>query len=454
MKIKRIAASLGAAVLALSLVPVQPTQAAAKTSVYLVTQAKGNDGYTAKYTYNKNGLIGKAVRTSSYSSTEKNTVMETVSEDDEEAVGTTYTNTYEDVNDIYGTVKEKTKENVKEVSKYTYNSKGLVKKVVTTYVDKITHKTVFSTNSSSYDSENSGGYTETVKSVTTSKYSYDKKGRIKKKVTVYKYPTYSTYSKLSGHYATDYPEGEDSEMRNGISYKSDNLVRTVTETPTYKNGKIKKIVKATSDVGTDYEYTDGVLDSISTMSTEYTDVNYKYTYKNGKVAKVQTSDKNDYTTTTVVSGESDAVLGYSVVEKSDNDEYKYVTTYSYDRGGVLKSSRIKGTVSNKIFSGMTSSTSSIDGDTNALLCENTYVGLKYLKIKSVQNVSYQNTFKGDSNRLLQKTVIAGYTNTNGSKYNGAEITVTKYKLKSKKLSSKWAKLAEAQQQMLQTGMGL
>ena len=120
------------------------TQAAAKSTVYRVTQTKDNSGDTIKYSYNKKGLVSKKVSTykATGSDTDSKTVDTTtykynkknrITKKTEKIVTTTTyyetdENTGQTITGTEGTVTYTTV----ITTKYTYNKKGLAKKSVTT----------------------------------------------------------------------------------------------------------------------------------------------------------------------------------------------------------------------------------------------------------------------------------------------------------------------------------
>ena len=246
---------LGAVVFALSLVTgllgvSAPVEAAAKKSVYVLTkqtestemdgESFASSAYT--YTYTNNGLIKKCGSVLStykytYSGTQLTKLTETPLEGYESIGKSTY--------------------------KYTYDKKNRVKKYVETTVNEDGSKTI-ETSTFGYDSKgriktNKIVYSGTIDNTVTYKYTYNSKSQLTK---------ISVISENSNDTSMTYTYDSKGQVKKEVmAYTSDGTAYEVTTTSTYtydKNGNVKKKVSETS-------YSDT---SVPTSTNTYT-----YTYK-------------------------------------------------------------------------------------------------------------------------------------------------------------------------------
>ncbi|MCR4841923.1 MAG: hypothetical protein K5840_01530 [Eubacterium sp.] len=444
---KRLFTAFAAAFMAISLVPALPAEAASKTPVDLVTQHKSlTDGSTTKYTYNKNGLVKKEVYTNKWTDVSKEVIQEDA-EYSSEGSGNTSTETTEYA--VYGTRKSTDKCVEKQVTKFTYytkgKAKGKLKKCVTVCTYSDNHKMTCDTNSDDYDTENSGSYKISDRYTVTRNYSYNKKGVLKKIVTTQVEKVHYTYSNLKGCYATEYPAGEDSVYRNGASYKDDVWNTVITTTFKTKGGLVVKTVGNCVDTETDVEVTDGVATK-DTYTKDYGNEVNTYKYNKGYLSKW--------------TYKSSGVIKYTdIYNVGTSDEYYDKYTYKDDKSTSSvsytynKNHSLKGYTARKndaelgYASRATKEVAGNGGYTNTVV----YSGLFYVTNKTKAKVSYEYVFKGDSNRILEVTEISGAYLANGDKDNSKTIKRAKCKVKSKKLNSFYADLAESQQYALQYG---
>ena len=179
-------------------------EAASKGKVKMVTQVTSDDGSVVKYSYNKKGLVSKIVSTKS----------ERGSADDSYRTVTTTFN-YNKKNRITTKVTKSVYQNIEykmdkttgkkilgtesniittttTVENFAYNSKGLATQSVRTSTVVKSGREVYEDESTTYKDNGNGTYTETYvekgedpsvyvrsnKTVTTTKYSYDKKKRV------------------------------------------------------------------------------------------------------------------------------------------------------------------------------------------------------------------------------------------------------------------------------------
>ncbi len=446
---KRVVAALAAAVLAVSLVPASLVEAASKTSVNLVAKSYDvNDGTSVKYSYNKMGLVSKSVYTSKSTEVDKVTIEEGEnSESTDDGDEYTSTTTY----DLYGYATTTNTNKVKEVVKYTYNTKGKakgqIKKKTTTYTTVGTYKEKYDTNDSAYDTANSGGYKETYKVTGTVKYYYNKKGVLTKMVTKTKSPSYATYSSLSGYYAADNPAGSDTVYANGVSFKNDYVITTTTVKFKTKNGKVVKTVASMTEQDYDSEY-DGYSTVLTVHNYDYSDTVTKFTYKDGYVKKSVVKDTNTTTDNCVVT--SDDGSSYTETSSDDYNDYNMVYKYTYNKNHTVKNVSVNRTEYQKLYKSVIYE-EIYDDVANSYLYNTTYSGLSYLKSAMVTKSSYQYKFKGDSARMTQKLIFEGTTLSADGKDDSGTVSLIKYSLNSKKLSSTYAKLAEQQQYIIQNG---
>ncbi|MCR4841922.1 MAG: hypothetical protein K5840_01525 [Eubacterium sp.] len=448
MKIKRLIAAFAALLMVGSLVPAQPVQAAAKTSVDVVTAKTGvDDGSVTKYSYNKNGLISKSVSKNKKKSNTSEKIMTQVEYSyGSDGDANTYTSTYA----VYGTEYVKSTEEEKAVTTYKYVAKGkaagkIKKKVVTTYyTTKYSVKT--DTNSDSYDEENTYGYTVTAKVTAKTTYSYNKKGMLKKRTQVDTAPMYYTYKSLTGSIATEYPAGEDSEYRNGASYCKDNLVITSVLKFSSKGDHYTKSVATVSEKVTDIEVDDGV--TTKEVVTSLTDnVKSKYTYKKGNLRKMVSTIPGEYT----------YIYEYTNLSTSESakstEHFKYAkskqsTVFTYDKDGCIRKVDVNQTDGWPVFSAQSEVTTSNDAGT-VLVTNTSYTNLSYMNVANKYTRTNEFEFKSGSNRVKKGTTVVSAILDDGEKDSSCTLERDTYKIKTKKVPKKYAEAVEIQQQGIQ-----
>lgn len=449
--------------------------AASGGKAQLVKEAKYNSGDTVKYTYNKKGLVKKSVSTyseNSVSSYEKYTTTTTYKYNKKNKISkktskdvTTETNYKTD--NTTGKKRKASKGTVTTtrtaVTTFKYNKKGLATQAVTSsnyvkagsevsshrYLDdaykltngqyrdyyddhvltaaEIAARTDAGTSTTAYKNNGNGTYTVTHSgstaasvykdsSVTTVKYSYDKKKRVKKASYTTVSTDVETYTGTSGY-------------RNVYTAVSTN---TFTEKYSYdKKGRLKKLVRTNPNIAnrrvTDADYYSDGSTYISTTVTYGTKVT-RTTTENGKVISTSTDTiKADY---------------------PDTSTY----TYKYDKNGNLKSSK-------------SSTVDKYDVDIEDEVYDDVSVyfinaqGYREHAQTAVSTVrkttsTFTNTVKKGTKALLTKLGV--YKGTTDGYNNGASgsysMDKVKFKLKAKKVSSKLKKLVEAQQWMIQNGV--
>ena len=511
--LKGMGVALAAAMVFTVVAPAVPTEAAAKQSIYLVTKAKGTDGSTTTYKYNKYGWVSqatstkttvtksnKAVRpTSSTSPTFVNTPGTSTESDD--ATANTHTSSSTGVNtttyNVYGTVSTTDKTTSKSVTKKTYytsgKKKGKLKKETTTTTETNVYTKTASTNDATYNTNNSGGYTVTTKTTDITTYTYNKKGYLKSTHEVFTKPdngddeyVSGTYSNLSGTYAAEAAEDVDNVLNNGKSYADDVRVYTTDSTYTTKKGKITKQVSTVTDEYTDFYYGhtttpkevtetyswgpwthtvyvntgfDGSV-SKSVTKTVSDPTTVKYTYKSGLIKKSVSSDSNGETEECVSTDtDSKGVVRTSTTKKvtPKTKSNTHTTTYKYDKNKNLKSVKYAetGNVSTPIVITNTYSESSVYNNTIDDVTSYSrdelisYGATVDVTTKTSYSASYANTLKNDSNRISSKYVNKTRKLKSGEKNAASTVTKVTYTLKKKSLSEANAKIAEAQQRDLQ-----
>ena len=349
--------------------------AASTESVSLVTKAVGNDGSVTKYTYNKMGLVAKAVTkyatVNVYNSGVSNIADEdptsyTLS-DGSEVDYDTFLNGYtydEDTGEylynglaiaasnykatVTGTKSTKDSSTTVTTTKYTYNTsgkaKGMLSKAVTTETETTDYTVTYNTNDAAYNAKYSGSYTSTKTTTTTKEYTYKKKA-LASVTTVVEAPDYATYSNVTGYYTnkhlversyyykwasrtyvdtetayTDYTDAydggmyipndttssyatytyelnDDTEYLNGGSYKDDKTTTTTVTTYTTKKNKPVKATSVTTAESVDVDMCDVWGDSTTSgNTTTYTLVGfetdeYDYTRNYGTVSAAYKYDK-------------------------------------------------------------------------------------------------------------------------------------------------------------------
>ncbi len=514
MKKKQVLAGVLSALMVITMAV--PVQAASKKSVYVVTKETDvNNGGTWTYKYNKNGLISQATYTETTKDVSKSPVYEYYSSKTGETGASgdaNHTVSYQ--YDIYGTKTSTTQNTSKETYKYTYNTKGKAKGKLSKVTYSATKTSVvnetYATNCPSYDAAYSGGYTYVYKDDNrTTTYTYDKKGRIKQKVTVdTDTPSDKTYSKLSGYYQSpviNYTYTDASGVNhsvnelNGSNYlkytianPSDDgdkdVYTTTVNYTTNKKGLVTKAVSQITLVSTDivkpYEYDDGVTSTYDEETDEYiytvtgapqyvaitdsswsseedvstrvynTDTTtYKYN-KKGYATKVVSKTDYGYK----YSGEDKIYNTDGTVSKNINDERTeegkkdtYTYTYKYDKNKNLKSEVIKserGTLDEKgyvLHYGYTDPADPLSYHYGYYTYDNYTVSNTYK-----QTIKFESEVKKGTTMLTQSTEVSGAElNTAGDKDSSKTLARYNYKLKKKKLNSTYAKLAEKQQYIIQ-----
>ena len=256
----------------------QQAFAASSGKTYLVTQQKNTTGDTVKYTYNKKGLVTKAVSKQTY----KGQALDRVD---------TYTTTYQ------------------------YNKKNKVKKATTTVVEKTTsYETSQTTGKSTGVSK--GTVTTTTKYVTN--YTYNKKGLATKSVTTR--TTTMAGNSTSNEKDRDFYAGM--EMNDG-RYLADYYYKDGKWNYVYWEGPVNEAVE---DTTTTTSYTDNgngtyaVTTNRTTANANYdTDVEWDEEGENIISAKV------------VVGGTGNYLGGNTVSTKTIKDSSVTTTTYKYDK---------------------------------------------------------------------------------------------------------------------------
>lgn len=475
---------------------------AATQKVCLVTQKTDDDGYTTKYSYNKSGFLTKRITTvarkssssdysykatTSYKYNKKNRIA-----------SSTYSSTSTRVSyetDDDGKIKSggkttKSTDTSSNSTKYTYNKNGLLtQKVTTSYSSDIPENsnetetneyeywngtdyvkgTSTETRNTTYQSKGNGAYTRTYtytythpeydsntnavvtytrtrqtvedftnKTVTTTKYTYDKKKRVKSAVTDTVY--YSTEKEVNtGSTTTGAQVDQDSKRE--YNNNSSSTSRTTDKYTYNKKGKASKVVTVsepdyarTYESENKYTYSDNTTHSSST----------KTTYANNKKTTVESSLNSDGSVTTTTKE-----VAYP------GNKNTYTTTYVYDKAGNVKSTKAsyvdvnnrkntytvdangeRQTVYNKLPDG------SNDYDAPVYTSETT---------KSKSSSSYETELKANTARLTKELIMRTPTVSGREKYDSYSMSRNVYKVTTKKLSTKVAKDVEKQQWIIQNG---
>ena len=504
--LRKISAVILSLAIVVSFMPMMTltADAASTSKVQVVTKEKNNYGDNIKYTYNKKGLITKAVSkrsskdsdadysrttTTTYKYNKKNKISRKVTKDVNKK--TSYKidrTTGKKITGTLGTITDTTT----SVTTYKYNKKGLVTKSVTTsslIKEGSTTSTRKSLISEDYDIRQIGSgyynynnipYNGASSAVST-----------RRETSVYKNNGNGTYTDTSSG-STDkeyYREGvynDEGELvsynivleeGSGYSYSDTATVKdqTVT-TKTYKYDKKKRVkqIKATS-VDID-EYTHIDKDSGTVFTEKETDTNTyveKYTYnKKGRVKKSVVSDPGVKTSTDVTtykykdgstSTETEIISGgkktrtYTYngkvtdtkTEAVKNNPSSTTTKYTYDKNGNVKSYRTTGTetyyadVKSEVFNNV-SIYRFISGNESEPV--ETPVN-DIIKTKVTKETTVKDGTKLLKTALSMKKSYYGRETSSGYALSGRVV----YSTKSKKVKTKLAKDVELQQWMLQNG---
>jgi hypothetical protein len=472
--------------------------AASKTP--LVTKAVSDDGTTVKYSYNKKGLVKKAVRTVSDSSASSDWVGKTATtykynkKNKIKSETKTFTSTSTDYKTDNTTHKQRgeskgtTVYKNTSVTNYTYNKKGLATKAITTSTDTWSGSTTNSQKYLSYkghriyDKLSNGTYgywddieevfvpidigqAETKTSWDTTAYTDNGDGSYTESVT-----NSTGYSKVGTH-------KKQTVTTSSYTYKKKNV----------KTATVSRVV-TTEDSG---KHPDG-SSYVTTTVTTYLPIVTSYKYKKGRVVKWWYTDPN--TTVDLDELEDDINVQTMVsVTKTTNpdgtvDEYKeeyangtitaywngkydwaetaevksnpdnYSRTFKYDKKGNLKSEK-GSTVNNR----------------KTQLKDEAYDGISVFFLNSQSRLadyevpnnsifsfttSVTTTVKKGTKRLLTRlgmtknykdgyAVDEDYYSANKSSYS---MNRTKFTVKAKKVAKKAAKNVESQQWMIQNGV--
>lgn len=319
MNLKRSAAlALAAVTIAGSLVvPSNTAQAAGKKTVYVVTESQGNGGGKTKYSYNKKGLISKAV----YTDTEKSKSEEV---------------TY------------------KDTTSYSYNKKNKIASSKSEYVRTSVDYDTYGGYNDIYEGERMPAVagknpsTTVYKSTTDTAYTYDKKGNLTTKVETCvnttipengtSTDTVTSYGYIPARYQED-PNGNylKSEYSDYYYYEDD------TE---YLQGKKRySIVPGTGVDDVRYQYT--------TTSNVAVTANADGSVTTTTTTTSSTLDSANSTATNIVLKSSTSTSVFTTSNKSTT-----TTTYTYD-----KKKRAKTAVATTVYTSSTVySKTDADGD--------------------------------------------------------------------------------------------
>lgn len=438
---KRASALALAAAMTLTLAsaPVSSVNAASK-SVQVITQATYNDGETVKYTYNKKGLVTKAVSKSSYK---------------------TNGDDYEGAKDVA----------VTKTTTYKYNKKN---KIATETTKTVTKTTYYQMDKSTglKVAANKGTVTDTTTSVT--KYTYNKKGLATQSVkttTSSMSGSLTTTSKSAGFSATEMSDGkllagyntykpdgteyDENTKDNAYYYNGDFSIGegTQTVTTTYTpsaSGYTAKSTTTTTETGVKKDSVkqyygrdkSGDTEVIIPLTLVETPNEYTY-YVNGKEHKGTTistsykkADGTDFygDTFSIVSSVNvtadPTVSTSSTVTSQDDYSGKAVTTtkYTYD-----KKKRVKKAVATTVNSSSTTSTTSDVSKTTGkhyYYTDSTFVSNSEENTKSEETsevtATTTTTYTYDKKGRAKKTVYTDPGTVNGKSTESSMVTSSKY----------------------------
>ena len=285
-------------------------EAASKGKVKMVTQVTSDDGSVVKYSYNKKGLVSKIVSTKS----------ERGSADDSYRTVTTTFN-YNKKNRITTKVTKSVYQNIEykmdkttgkkilgtesniittttTVENFAYNSKGLATQSVRTSTVVKSGREVYEDESTTYKDNGNGTYTETYvekgedpsvyvrsnKTVTTTKYSYDKKKRVIRADVneVESYSSTNNYTSGGTAYAYTYERSDTNVFTEAYAYgKKSRLKKLTTYNPGAENSSSKDSLKANGKL----EYSEQIVTAngqrkiITTDDTGKTETKIDANYK-------------------------------------------------------------------------------------------------------------------------------------------------------------------------------
>lgn len=411
------------------------------------TEANSKTVITTKYSYDKKKRVKKAVATTvssgNTSGSRSSSESSTYSGNDGEEYSVTSVSSYTDKD-------KSTYENTAvTTTTYTYDKKGHAKKTVSTNTGKENRKRVYA----SMNAENSRETTKTYKSgKTTTK---------KDSSSINTYPTTTTQTVVNGVQTTTKTDNPYIETYSHSSSGTDNYSKEgKKETVTYANGG--RIITET--------YTQ--TNTGNTMTG--TEIDYRFDEKGKSGGSVFTYKNTDSTGTTHDGnsaeywGPNEYVDGVAATQKIDAAKgalvasgtpfnksttktvlatpSKTTTTYSYDKKGNVKAETTNGTrtVINNVIN-ETYGNTIYEFDANGDLQPKQ----KAVTHKYTEKNTYENTVKNGTNRLTKVLSMRKYTQdrTKSNAYNlSGRVT---YTVKSKKSSA--AKLAKKQQWILQNG---
>jgi YD repeat-containing protein len=471
--------------------------AASKTP--LVTKAVNDNGTTTKYSYNKKGLVKKAVSTSSkskayedesckatttYKYNKKNKITTATTTDVDT---TTYYKTDNTTGKVRGASEGSVAEKTTSVTKFTYNKKGLATKS-----EKTSNYTMSGSTSSSNTEliiPNSGR----IRKFSDGSYKYydweamEEKSITEAQVAAYakKYTSTTTYTEnADGTYT------KTGTYRDGtpITPETHKYQTTTTKSYTYKKKNVKTETASRTVTEEDvYKYADG-SSRTETIITTYNPTVTAFKYKKGRVVKATTTNPNTYSRVTVYKTvETDGTVKETKIERANGvvttthyvngaaqgtpqtSTYKEakpstsVATYKYDKKGNLKSSK-----GNYTDNGETQLKDEVyldeDDDEigvyfiNALGEEEelmTPISTVYSWSKTVTTTVKKGTKRLLTSLGMTKNYKDGYAvdeenySTNKSAYSMGRI---KFTVKAKKVAKKAAKNVESQQWMIQNNV--
>lgn len=412
-------------------------EAASKGKVKMVTQVTSDDGSLVKYSYNKKGMVSKiessrSSKGSDYDSAEKTTTTFSYNKKNRITAKVTKSVGQYIEYKLDKTTRKKilgTESNIvtttTTVENFTYNSKGLATQSVRTSTVVKSGSEVYDDETTTYKDNGNGTYTETYvekgedpsvyvrsdKTVTTTRYSYDKKKRVNR-ADVTEVETYSsTHNYTSGGKAYAYTHE-----------RSDTNV--YAETYTY--GKKSRMKKMTT-------YNPGAENSSSKDSLT---INGKLNYSDQTV--IANGQKKIITTDDTGKTETKIDTNY----KDRPNPTTSTQTFKYDKKGNLKTITASGsdtewrTVYNE-----TTGQPTYDAQGNPVRQLISYLTTRVLK--------FENTLKKGSNRISKKLTMSTEQRERARSAGYALDGRVVYKIKAKKASDK--KSAEKQQWMIQNG---
>lgn len=416
--------------------PEGSTSTSKKTITTTDTQS-GKTVTTTKYSYDKKKRVSKAVSTTvSTSNNAKNT--NTVKESN----GKTYSNKSTKVTDNVSTNESASV----STTTYSYDKKGRAKKVVWSNDGKEDSKSTFSYKETSYDSEETsiaadGKTTVTKESRSTSAYPSVSttivKDGVSKNIT-----TYNPYTETTKR---TYSDGKTSERTKDYSYTS--------------TGGYKVVETYVDEDGDKSIYTDYYFDSFSKAPS--------YGIKNASINVTKAGTPSESTSysysdglTSVSSDEAKAkieplkaafdaaVASYDDIDSTETaiaTPSKDTTTYAYDKNGNVKSAKTSGTWTQ---------TETVKNETygNEIQEFDAYGKLRNKEIvvthKNTSKDAMENTVKKGTKVLTKKLTVSKST-TDRSSSSKSSLSRALFTIKGKKSST--ASLVKKQQWIIQNG---